>query len=157
VGSGGQISAWRINILPVFVAISLSFNENTGTVPQIRARLLPSTSLPVHYSSIILSLVKFEPLKAVNGSRDSSVGITTCYGLGGRGSIPDRDKIFFSSPVLTQALKSTHPPIQWVSGLFSPGVKRQGREADHSPPSSAEVKKGGAILSLPHTSSWRGA
>jgi hypothetical protein len=26
------------------------------------------------------------------------------------------------------------------TGAVSPGVKRQGREADHSPPSSAEVK-----------------
>jgi hypothetical protein len=32
------------------------------------------------------------------------------------------------------------PPIQWVSGTLSLGVKRPGREADHSPPSSAEVK-----------------
>jgi hypothetical protein len=34
------------------------------------------------------------------------------------------------------------PPIQWVPGALSlgGGVKRLGREADHSPPSSAEVK-----------------
>jgi hypothetical protein len=32
------------------------------------------------------------------------------------------------------------PPIQWVPGALSQGVKRAGREADHSPPSSAEVK-----------------
>jgi hypothetical protein len=34
-----------------------------------------------------------------------------------------------------------HPwrdPIQWVPRALSPGVKRQ---ADHSPPTSAEVKK----------------
>jgi hypothetical protein len=35
-----------------------------------------------------------------------------------------------------------------------PWVKRPRREADHSPPSSAEVKSGGAIPSLPHMSSW---
>jgi hypothetical protein len=33
------------------------------------------------------------------------------------------------------------PPIQWVSGALSLGVKRPGRKADHSPPSSAEVKE----------------
>jgi hypothetical protein len=43
----------------------------------------------------------------------------------------------------------TQPPIQWVPGALSPGVKRPGREADHSPPSSAEVKNGGAIPPLP--------
>jgi hypothetical protein len=36
---------------------------------------------------------------------------------------------------------------------LSPGLKRQGHEADHWPPSSAEVKKVGAIAPLPHMSS----
>jgi hypothetical protein len=31
-------------------------------------------------------------------------------------------------------------PIQWVSGALSLGVKWPGRETDHSPPSSADVK-----------------
>jgi hypothetical protein len=44
------------------------------------------------------------------------------------------------------------PPVQWVPGVPSQGVKRQGREADHSHPSSAEVKNGGAIHPLPHMS-----
>jgi hypothetical protein len=30
-------------------------------------------------------------------------------------------------------------------------------EANHSPPSSAEIKNDGTIHPLPHTSSWRGA
>jgi hypothetical protein len=33
-------------------------------------------------------------------------------------------------------------------------VKRLGHNADHSDPSSAEVKNGGTIPPLPHTSSW---
>jgi hypothetical protein len=40
-----------------------------------------------------------------------------------------------------QALGPTQPPVQWVLGTLSPGIKRQGREADHSPPTSTEVKK----------------
>jgi hypothetical protein len=36
--------------------------------------------------------------------------------------------------------------------VFLPRVRRQVREADHSPPSSAEVKNGGAISPLTHTS-----
>jgi hypothetical protein len=39
--------------------------------------------------------------------------------------------------------------LQWVLGTISPGVKRPGREADHSLPSSAKVKNGGAIPPLP--------
>jgi hypothetical protein len=39
------------------------------------------------------------------------------------------------------ALGPTQPPVQWVPGVLSPGViARPGRDADHSPPSSAEVE-----------------
>jgi hypothetical protein len=51
------------------------------------------------------------------------------------------------------ALGPTQPPIQWVQGALSPGVKRQGHEADHSPPTSAKVKKM-CIYPLPHMPSW---
>jgi hypothetical protein len=36
---------------------------------------------------------------------------------------------------------STQPPVQWVSGALSLGIKWPWREADHSPPPSAEVKE----------------
>jgi hypothetical protein len=39
------------------------------------------------------------------------------------------------------ALGPTQPPIQWVPGAFSLGVKQPGHEADHSSPSSAKVKE----------------
>jgi hypothetical protein len=39
------------------------------------------------------------------------------------------------------ALGPTQSPIQWVPGALSLGVKRQGRKAGHSPPSSAEIKE----------------
>jgi hypothetical protein len=39
------------------------------------------------------------------------------------------------------ALGSTQSPIHWVMGTLSPGVKRPGRETDHSRPTSAQVKK----------------
>jgi hypothetical protein len=38
-------------------------------------------------------------------------------------------------------LGPTQPPIQWVPGALSLGVKRPGHEANRSPPSSAEVKE----------------
>jgi hypothetical protein len=47
------------------------------------------------------------------------------------------------------ALVPTHPPIQWVPGALSLGVKRPKREADHSPPSSAEVKNAWSYTSTP--------
>jgi hypothetical protein len=39
------------------------------------------------------------------------------------------------------ALGPTQLLIQWVPGAVSLGVKRPDREADHSPPSSAEIKE----------------
>jgi len=37
--------------------------------------------------------------------------------------------------------RPTGTPIQWVPWPLSLGVKRQGREADHSPPSITEIKE----------------
>jgi hypothetical protein len=49
-------------------------------------------------------------------------------------------RIFLFTTASRTALEPTQSPIQWVPEAFSLGVKRPGREADHSPPSSAEVK-----------------
>jgi hypothetical protein len=37
-------------------------------------------------------------------------------------------------------IASRQPPIKWVRGALSLGIKQPGREADHSLPSSVEVK-----------------
>jgi hypothetical protein len=42
-----------------------------------------------------------------------------------------------------------HWPIQWVPGALSLVVKWPGREADHSPPSGAEVKNEWSYISAP--------
>jgi hypothetical protein len=71
-------------------------------------------------------------------------------GVGAR--FPTGQDIFLFSTASKPALGPTQPPIKWVLG-----EKRQGREADYTPPSSAEVKNNGAIPLLPYTSSWPGA
>jgi hypothetical protein len=48
---------------------------------------------------------------------------------------------FFFTTVSRTALGPTQPPIQWLPGALSLGVKRPGREADNSPQCSAEVKE----------------
>jgi hypothetical protein len=46
----------------------------------------------------------------------------------------------FLTTVSIPTLGPTQPPIQWIPGALSLGVKRPHPEADHSPPSSAKVK-----------------
>jgi hypothetical protein len=89
-------------------------------------------------------------------SQDSSVGIPTDYGLRDRGSNPGGGLgIFLFNTVSRPALRPTQPPIQWVQGVLSLGIKRPWREADNSPPPSAEVEKCVDLyLHSPNMFSW---
>jgi len=49
---------------------------------------------------------------------------------------------FFLATASRLALGHIQPPIQWVTGELSPGIKRPGHEAGHSLPTSTEVKNG---------------
>jgi hypothetical protein len=75
---------------------------------------------------------------------NSSVGTALGYGLDDRGS---RFRFpagagNFSLHHRVQIGSRAHPASYPVGTRgFFPGVKRPGREADHSPPSSAEVKE----------------
>jgi hypothetical protein len=68
-------------------------------------------------------------------SRNGAVSIVTGYRLDNQGvslsSSGGKNFHFLSSRL---ALRSTQPPMQWVLGALSPGVKQQGRETDYSPP-----------------------
>jgi hypothetical protein len=57
---------------------------------------------------------------------------------------------FLFSTTYRPVLGPTQSLIQWVPWTLSPEIKRLGGETDHSLPSSAEVKNGGAISSLPY-------
>jgi hypothetical protein len=66
--------------------------------------------------------------------------------------------IFLFTTATRTALGPTHPSIQWIPEPLSLGVKRPAREADHSSPSSAEVKEWVELyLRSPNTPPWRGA
>jgi hypothetical protein len=71
--------------------------------------------------------------------------------------VPLGPRIFTSTYGPDRLWGSNEPPIQWVQGSPYPVEKRQGREADHSPPPSAEIKKTWIIYPLPHTHSWHSA
>jgi hypothetical protein len=57
--------------------------------------------------------------------------------------------IFLFTTESRPALEPTEPPIQWLPGALSLVVKRPGREADHSPPSSVELKNAWGYTSTP--------
>jgi hypothetical protein len=79
----------------------------------------------------------FEALLYMNRSRGSSGSIVSDYGLDDRAigvRFPAGQRIFPVASVSRPALGPTQPPVQWVSGVLSLGVKaRPGRDADHSP------------------------
>jgi hypothetical protein len=94
-------------------------------------------------------------------SRVSSVvlGWTTSWAIGVLGFDSRRGLgIFLFTTASRTALGPTQPPVQWVPGTLSLGVKRLGREADRSLPSSAEIKECMELyLPFPDMPSWRGA
>jgi hypothetical protein len=55
----------------------------------------------------------------------------------------------FSLLRFVQIGPGAHQAIQWVPEALSPGLNRQGREADHSLATSAEVKKMWIYTSTP--------
>jgi hypothetical protein len=73
--------------------------------------------MPKLYTYLDCSLEGCEP--------GSSVSIVSGYGLDGRGSIPGRGERNFPLAFVSRpALRPTQPPVQWVPGVLSPGVKR---------------------------------
>jgi hypothetical protein len=84
-------------------------------------------------------------------NRDSSVGIATSYGLDDRGV---GFRVLVGAKICLIHVVQTGPGVhptsyQLGTGALSPGVKRKGREADRSPPASAEVKKTWIYTSTP--------
>jgi hypothetical protein len=58
----------------------------------------------------------------------------------GWSSSPSRVKNFLLPMSSRPAVGSTQPPVEWVPGTLSSGVKQSGREADYSSQASAKVK-----------------
>jgi hypothetical protein len=88
-------------------------------------RPFPFRSLPVHHSIVILS--RYSDRLRIGRPRN-------------QGSIPNRGKKIFLLQAFIPALGPTQYPIPRARKPLSRGVKRLGREADHSPPSSTVIK-----------------
>jgi hypothetical protein len=78
--------------------------------------------------------------------------MATGYGAQGprsRNSSPGRGKNFYFSMSCKPALRPIQLLIQWVLEALSREVKRPGRETEHSPPTTAEVKRMWVYTSTP--------
>jgi hypothetical protein len=117
------------------------YRESFRSTPQCRLR----------YSPVAITRTACELLR---GSLNKQPLLLTGSSLYMRRGAPRRlhRRTVPHTSALRQALAPTRSPFQRV-----PGVKRPGREANHSPPSNAEVKKSGATPPLLHMSSWHSA
>jgi len=94
----------------------------------VRPRPLPCTSFSIYHSQL-----------SSEGWAIGVLGFDSGRGLG----------IFRFTTASRPAVFPIQPPNQWVPGTVSLGVKRPGHEADHSLPSSAEVKIAWSYTSAP--------
>jgi hypothetical protein len=113
----------------------------------------------IQFSFIYLYIYLFIYLFIV--SRDSSIGITTGYGLEDRMigvRFPAGAGNFFLRHRV-QTRSGAHPASYPVDkGATSLGVRRPGRVTDHSPTSNTKVKECMELYFYsPNTVSWRGA
>jgi hypothetical protein len=90
----------------------------------------PVTVLAAASSFVLKDLLNVS-YKTIKGWTIGVVGFDSRRGLG----------IFLFITASRTALGPTQPPIQWVPEALCLEVKRSMREADHSPPPSAEVKE----------------
>jgi hypothetical protein len=106
----------------------------------------------IQLNSISIQLFIYNNSNNLLEFRNSSVGIRS-----GQPGVDSRQgqEIFLFSTASREALGPAQSPVKREPGALSPGVKRPGRKVYHSPPYSVEVKNGGAVPLLPHTSSWR--
>jgi hypothetical protein len=109
---------------------------------------------------IARSQTKATELKKLHILLITSVGVAKDYRFDGRGigvKVTDRCKVLQFSTVSRSILRSTQPQIQHAKWAPSSGIKRRELEADHLPPSIAEIKQSGSILPVPKMFSLHGA
>jgi hypothetical protein len=120
----------------------------------------PNVFCPILLSSLTLMFIYNQCFLCRTKSRDSSVAIALSYGLDDRGSMVrfSAGAGDFSLHHRVQNGSGAHP-ASYPMGIrvLSLGIKRPGCEADHSPPSSAEVKEWMELyLHFLNTPSWLG-
>jgi hypothetical protein len=139
------LGSWVRIPLEACICIRVSSLFMLSCVPVATGLVLP-TICKIHISRLILlenmpedlirKVKEFYFSNEINSSRYSN-RLRAYRGVKFR--VPVGSRICSTS--FRPALGCTQPPIQWVPRTLSTRVKRLGRAADHSPPTSAEVKK----------------
>jgi hypothetical protein len=146
LGASAWTPAYR-NSWHAFVWISVSteflFITQKAAMPSLSPRINSAKHELTQYSLHQMLFIQFYR------TRDTSA---TGEGMDGRGSTLRRGNILLSYIPFKPVLGPIKPPIQCVPGEIFPGVKRSGREAEHSS-SNAEVKNDYAKPPLHHTPS----
>jgi hypothetical protein len=115
----------------MYTYIISSKNKNYFMPTELEMRLIYTNE---NKKNLHINALKY----SADYSRNNSVDKVTGYGSRqGQG--------LFLLHRSSAALGPSQPPIRGILGALSPVVKRQEREADHSPPFSVEVKNDGAI------------
>jgi hypothetical protein len=140
---------WRVCIIPPYVSTLLPLTLIVFSIRGISHRNLHGSEIcrGINYPP---SFVAFNPFHAHfrrvlsnTWSRNSVVGIATVYGLDDRRvgvRVPVGSRIFSSPRRPDRLWDPSNPYPMGTVGSF-PGLKRPGRQADHSPPASVKVKK----------------
>jgi len=102
-----------------------------------------TTDLPVTIKgteALFINLYAVNSLSIATRLRAGRLGFESQLGLG---------MFLFATSVSRPAPGPNQPPIPWVPGAPSLGVKRWRREANHSPPTGAEIKNAWSCTSTP--------
>jgi hypothetical protein len=126
----------------------------TNTQTYIYIYIKYVTNLDFSYVNISLCVNNApKSLSHAQRRRDSSVSIVIRLRVGRSGfnyrQVQWWEEFFLFTTASRPALGPTQPPIQRILRPLTPGVKRPGREANHSPLPTADVKNEWRYTSTP--------